>query len=309
MLPHPELDFRRTPVTLLVAAIAVAIELVCTFDPGRREVYAEGWKLGMLSTVWSGELWRPFTATLLHGSFVHLFFNVYLLLIFGRVLEPFFGSLRFVLMLALLACTSTMPSFLVSNWATPLDGQIGLVGLSGILYGLFGFLWVGRDYHPKFQEVCTPEVIQMLIACFFFCIVLTYLEIMQIANVAHGVGCAMGALYAQALFAPKKRLLWRSAAIMVTLLGIVTIFWAPGHPLYKKHVKAAIHNRAIREHNERVRLWNEQLEKADQPLIESARKKSAVEESPPSAQSNLTRNDHPTGGVAEDSQRNGDRQE
>ncbi len=169
MLPSPELDFRRTPVTLLVAAVAVAIELVCTFDPGRREVYAEGWRLGMLSPVWSGELWRPFTTTLLHANFIHAAFNVYWLVTFGRALEPFFGSVRYLLLLVLLACASTMPSFLVNNWSTPLDGQISGVGLSGVLYGLFGFLWVGRNYRSTFQEVCTPDIIQMLIAWFFFC--------------------------------------------------------------------------------------------------------------------------------------------
>lgn len=258
MLPHPELNFRRTPVTLLVAAVAVAIELVCTFDPGRREVYAEGWKLGMLSPVWSGELWRPFTTTLLHGSFIHVFFNVYWLVTFGRVLEPFFGSLRYLLVLALLACTSTMPSFLVNNWSTPLDGQVSGVGLSGVIYGLFGILWIGHRFRSKFQEVCNPEVVQLFIAWFFFCIVLTYLQIMPIDNVAHGVGCTVGVLYGQALFEPKRRLLWRAAAVLVTLLGVGSMFAAPGHPLYEKHV-----------HNEAIRARIEQLEQADQPPAES----------------------------------------
>jgi membrane associated rhomboid family serine protease len=275
MLPHPELDFRRTPVTLLVAAVAVAIELVCTFDPARREVYAEGWKLGMLSLVWSGELWRPFTTTLLHGGIIHVAFNVYGLLIFGRVLEPFFGSLRYLLVLALLACASTMPNFLVDNWSTPLDGQIGIVGLSGVLYGLFGILWVGRDYRPAFQEVCTPEIIQMLIAGFFFCIALTYLQIMPIGNVAHGAGCAVGLLYGHALFDPKKRLLWRAAALLVTLLAIGSMYAAPGHPLYKQHLRAEAHNRAIR-------VWIRELDQADQPGEEAPEETPADEETAPS---------------------------
>ncbi len=269
MLPQPELDFRRTPVTLLVAAIAVAIELVCWFDPGRREAYAEVWKLGMLSTVWSGELWRPFTTTLLHGNLFHVAFNVYWLITFGRVLEPFFGSARYLLVLALLACASTMPSFLVNNWATPLDGQVSGVGLSGVGYGLFGFLWIGQRYRSSFFEVCNPEVVQMFVAWFFFCIVLTYLEVLPIDNVAHGVGCAVGVLYGQALFDQKRRLLWRSAALLVTLLAIGSMFAAPGHPLYKKYVR-----------NEAIRVRIRQLEQADQPPAESPEEPPADDESP-----------------------------
>ena len=252
MLPHPELNFRRTPVTLLVAAVAVAIELVCTFDPGRREVYAEVWKLGMLSPVWSGELWRPFTTTLLHGNFIHVAFNVYWLVTFGRVLEPFFGSFRYLIVLVLIACSSTMPSFLANNWSTPLDGQIAGVGLSGVIYGLFGFLWMGQRFRPKFQEVCGPEVAQLFIAWFFFCIVLTYLRVMPIDNVAHGVGCLVGVLYGQALFEPTRRILWRAAAVLVTLFGIGSMFAAPGHPLYEKHVR-----------NEEIRARIQELEQAD----------------------------------------------
>lgn len=257
MLPHPELNFRRTPVTLLVAAVAAAIELVCTFDPARREVYANAWRLGMLSPVWSGELWRPFTTTLLHGNFIHMFFNVYWLVTFGRVLEPFFGSFRYFFVLALLACTSTMPSFLVNNWSTPLDGQIAGVGLSGVIYGLFGILWMGQRFRSDFREVCGPEVIQLFIAWFFFCIVLTYLQVMPIDNVAHGVGCAVGVLYGKALFEKKQQILWRIAAVLVTLVCIATMFAAPGHPLYEKHMR-----------NEEIRARLKELEQADQPPAE-----------------------------------------
>ncbi len=235
MLPHPELDFRRTPVTLLVAAVAVAIELVCTFDPARRMVYANVWKLGMLSLVWSGELWRPVTTTILHGGIIHAAFNVYWLLVFGRVLEPFFGSFRFLAVLVLLACTATMTSFLVNNWSTPLDGQYASVGLSGVMYGLFGILWVGQRFQRKFYEVCPPEVVQLMIAWFLFCFPLTYLGVMRVDNVAHGAGCAVGLLYGQALFEPKKRILWRIAAVAVTLVALASMIAAPGHPLYEKY--------------------------------------------------------------------------
>jgi membrane associated rhomboid family serine protease len=250
MLPHPELNFRRTPVTLLLAAVIIAIELVCTFDPGRREVYYTGWKLGMLSPVWSGELWRPFTTTLLHGFLIHAAFNVYWLATFGRVLEPYFGSGRYLLVLALLAGSSTMCSFLASNLNTPLDAQATGVGLSGVVYGLFGILWIGQSYRRDFTEVCGPEVVQLFIAWFLFCIVLTYLEVLPVDNIAHGAGCAIGVLYGLALFEPARRWLWRSAAVLVTLVCLGSMVGAPGHPLYEK-----------KRHNEQIRALDEVIRK------------------------------------------------
>lgn len=244
MLPYPELDFRRTPVTLLVTAVAAAIELVCTFDPGRRDVYYSLWKMGMLSTIWSGELWRPFTTSLLHGDFLHAAFNIYWLLIFGRVLEPFFGSLRYLLVLVLLAFTSMVPSFLVSNFDVALNEQIRIVGLSGIVYGLFGIVWMGRQTRQDMAAVCTEETVPLFIAWFFLCIILTYAKIMNVANVAHGLGLIVGALIGQALFEPNRKWLWRALAVIVSLVLLVPTFAAPGHPLYENYLDAVRPHRA-----------------------------------------------------------------
>lgn len=254
MLPVPVIDFRRTPVTLLLSAVAAALELVCTFDPERREVYYATWKLGMLSTIWSGELWRPFTTALLHGSVIHAAFNIYCLMTFGRVLEPFFGSLRYLLVIVLLAFVSMVPSFLVRNWDAPLDGQQAIVGLSGVIYGLFGILWVGRRYRRDFDAVCGQDVVQMLVAWFFICIALTYLKIMPVANVAHGLGCAVGALYGLAMLEPARRWAWRALAVLVTLVLLFPSIAAPGHPLYAKYVK-----------NEQLRVLIQQMEAEANP--------------------------------------------
>ena len=280
MLPHPELDFRRTPVTLLVAAVAAAIELVCTFDPARRDVYYGIWKLGLLSTIWSGELWRPFTTALLHGSFIHAAFNIYWLLVFGRVLEPFFGSFRYLLVLVILAFVSMVPSFLVSNYHSALDAQIRIVGLSGVIYGMFGILWMGRQVRQDMGSVCTEEVVPLFIAWFFICIVLTYAKIMMVANVAHGLGLIVGALAGQALFEPKRKWLWRSAAVIVTLALLVPTFTAPGHPLYEKHINAEAEIRADRERRAKLRVWIERLEQADQAPAENREEKPAEEQTP-----------------------------
>ena len=48
--------------------------------------------------IWQGETWRLFTAVFLHGGFLHLFFNVFVLRQIGPLLEPTLGSSRFLLL-------------------------------------------------------------------------------------------------------------------------------------------------------------------------------------------------------------------
>ena len=154
MLPKPDINFQRTPVTLILAAVAVALELACTFDDaqdgGRRLAYYHD-SLGILPSIWAGELWRPFTTTLLHGGLLHAAFNCYWLVIFGSALENRFGPFRTLGLIVLLGYVSTLPQFIVSNYNTGPKEQIAVVGLSGVVYGLFGillvafFLWAGFD--------------------------------------------------------------------------------------------------------------------------------------------------------------------
>lgn len=281
MLPHPELDFRRTPVTLLVAAVVVAIELVCTFDPDRRNVYYSAWKLGILSTVWSGELWRPFTTTLLHGQMfavplLHAGFNVYWLVTFGRALEPYFGSFRYLLVLIVLAFCATMPSFLASNWDTAPGPQHGTVGLSGVIYGLFGILWMGHRYRPSFQSVCGPDVIQFFIAWFLFCLAMSVAG-SSIDNVSHGAGALVGVLFGKALFEPKHKWMWRSASAIVTLVLFSLAFAAPGHPLYEKHCRI----QAIQRHGLTITIPIEPSRQPDRPPVAGPDEKAAGEQPHP----------------------------
>ena len=250
MLPKPEINFQRTPVTLIIAAVAVALELVSFIDPDHREFFASTCRLGMLSPIWSGELWRPFTSCILHGSPIHVAFNAYWVLIFGSALEPRFGSLRYLGLFVLLGYVSMMPEFLLSNLDTPLDEQAGGVGLSGIVYGLFGLLWMGRRWRPEFEAVCNNDTVNLLIAWFFICIVLTRLEMLRIANIAHGAGAIFGVLYGLALYDTRLRKRWIAAAGAATLLVLATVIACPGHPLYEKKMRK----------RERIRQWHRQFQ-------------------------------------------------
>jgi membrane associated rhomboid family serine protease len=219
MLALPEINFKRTPATLIIMAVAVALEVVCTIDDlqggGRRLAYCNDY-LGILPLIWMGELWRPFTSTLMHGDLLHAGFNVYWLLIFGAALENHLGSYRTLGLIVLLGYVSMLPEYVIGSYHR--EQPIMIVGLSGIVYGLFGMLWIGRRWRPEFDAVCTPQTAQILLIWFFLCIVLTYTGHMMVANIAHGAGFIFGVLYGQAAFSPERRRRWIILAVASSLL-------------------------------------------------------------------------------------------
>ncbi|MBN2476625.1 MAG: rhomboid family intramembrane serine protease [Pirellulales bacterium] len=240
MLPRPEISFQRTPVTLIIAAVVVALEVVCTFDEfqhpddaGRRLMYYNDY-LGLLPRLWAGQLWRPFTSTLMHGGPLHAGFNVYVLLIFGPALEHRLGSYRMLGLIVLLGYVSMMPEYVIGSFSR--EEPIMIVGLSGIVYGLFGILWIGRRWHPDLAAVCSDQTVRVLLGWFVLCIVLTYANVMSVANIAHGAGFGFGVLYGLAFFDVRHRVRWAVLATVASLLVLATLFGFPGHRGYE-HVK------------------------------------------------------------------------
>ena len=112
-----------------------------------------------------------------------------------------------------------------------------IVGLSGVVYGMFGLVWIGRRWRPELNAVCSTQTAQILIGWFFFCILLTYTGHMMVANIAHGAGFIFGVLYGQAVFSRHRRRQWIILAVVVSLLVLSTLVACPGHFGYE-HVKA-----------------------------------------------------------------------
>lgn len=78
--------------------------------------------------IYEGQLWRLITPVFLHGSFAHIFFNMYALFSVGTLLERHFGHGRFLLLYFLGAFAGNVMSFLFTQGYS--------VGASTAVFGL-----------------------------------------------------------------------------------------------------------------------------------------------------------------------------
>ncbi len=126
--------FSSSPVVFTIIAITAAIQLLNLTNLDRWTELFDRFAM-YAPLVDSGEWWRLFTVTLIHGDFLHLAFNMYALYLLGPPLEKEIGGARFIsLWLATSAVASMFVYFLSERGAAT-------VGASGSIFGLFG-IWV-----------------------------------------------------------------------------------------------------------------------------------------------------------------------
>ena len=151
--------FEATPATYVLIAINVIVFLVEIatggggfFSIGITEFVAEFALFG--PSVAEGEWYRLLTSGFLHASLIHIGFNMFLLLILGRLLEPSLGT----------------PRFLVLYFASLLAGSLGAlvvepnavtIGASGAVFGHAGAVFNkapgrGMDAWPAWTGLPAP---------------------------------------------------------------------------------------------------------------------------------------------------------
>ena len=146
--------FQSTPATYVLIAINVVVFLVEMANGGgglfasqHSQFFVDFALFG--PSVAEGEWYRLITSGFLHVSLIHIGFNMFLLLILGRLLEPALGT----------------PRFLVLYFASLLAGSLGAlvvepnaitVGASGAVFGLAGAVFViarGRGMNQLAGEI------------------------------------------------------------------------------------------------------------------------------------------------------------
>lgn len=136
----------------------------------------------------SGEYWRLITPAFIHFGWLHIVFNSLWLWDLGARVERVMGGLNMLLLFLVIA--------LVSNVAQFVFGGPGLFGgMSGVVYGLLGFSWVGPIMQPRWSIQPAPGIMLFMVGWLLACIfgVVEVLGFGAIANAAHVGGLLSGA--------------------------------------------------------------------------------------------------------------------
>lgn len=157
-----------------------------------------------------GEYWRLLTGGFLHGSLIHIGFNMYLLWLLGRPLEQAFGPFKYLLMYfgALFGGSAAVMFF---NWGTPTLGASGAVlGLAGAM----GAIYAARGFDVRQSPAFGLVVINLLLPVL----------IPRISFWGHLGGVAAGALVAYTLvWLPERKLIPPGAAVPLTTVVVVAL--------------------------------------------------------------------------------------
>ena len=95
-----------------------------------------------------GEWWRLITSTLLHGSILHLLFNMYALYWLGPQLERTLGYVRFGALYFLAALGGSVASY----WFSPINTVS--VGASGAIFGMItATIVIGRQLEADVSQL------------------------------------------------------------------------------------------------------------------------------------------------------------
>jgi len=187
----------RRPVTVGLVSISCGVALLLGFGSHIQQlaelwitppVVLDGQVLGFvanLSKTIPGEMWRLVTPIFIHMTLAHLVFNMFVTLDLGSQIEFRLGSWRMAGMVLVLAVLSNLAQFYQAG------PQFG--GMSGVAYGLFGYIWIRSWWDPGSGFSINPSTVVIMLAWFVAC----FTPLLgDVANAAHTAGLGTGVILA-----------------------------------------------------------------------------------------------------------------
>ena len=181
-------------VTSIILDLNLLVFLVMVLS-GVHPIYPNGlellqWGANRRLETTSGEWWRLLTSTFLHGGIMHLFLNIYGLIIAAIFVEPVLGRKKYFILYVL----SGLCGSLASIWWYP---NTISVGASGAIFGLYGAI-LGLLLTDAFSKDGKQGILAMIGV--YVVINLLWGLTGGIDNAAHIGGLLSGALIGIALY-------------------------------------------------------------------------------------------------------------
>lgn len=185
-------SWHAAPITIVLIAISVLVALYSELGSATERVIhlfiteyrVEGQHLAYytgLPEITEGQIWRLVTPAFLHFGFLHVFFNLMWLKDLGAVIERVKGSWFFLVLFLLTTIPSNLGQYYMSG---PSFG-----GMSGVVYGLLGYVWMKGRFDPGSGLILMPGIVTMMMIWFVICLTGLF---GPVANTAHGVGLVTG---------------------------------------------------------------------------------------------------------------------
>jgi len=158
------------------------------------------WHAKKLEKVRKGQIWRLFTPALLHITLLHFLFNMLWLIVLGKMVEFNMGRVRFILFILITGIFSNICQYIMTG---PF-----FLGISGVLSGFIGYIWVRKKVAPWEVYFIRKETLYFFLSFIFGFLViqlvtflLQYFHIysiqIPIANTGHISGLIIGMILAK----------------------------------------------------------------------------------------------------------------
>ncbi|MFZ6693204.1 rhomboid family intramembrane serine protease [Undibacterium sp. SXout20W] len=172
-------------IIIICLAIAALSRLGASIDSLSPFFIASPGSMG-LSDVMHGQLWRLVTPMFIHFGIMHLVFNLMWVWDLGRLIENKKGAGFYLVFVLSVGILSNLAQYFFTN--PPYFG-----GMSGALYGMFGFIWIRGRYDATFADDLRKDTIVMMLGWFVLC----WTGLLgPIANWAHTTGLIVGVSWA-----------------------------------------------------------------------------------------------------------------
>jgi len=182
----------QLPVTMLMIGFSIVVFVLSHFGEKHTaftlSLFMSKWMHAAppLPEVARGELWRLVTPIFLHFGWMHLVFDMYMLFVLGGSVESAKGPWKYLGLVLLIAVLSNFAQFVVTG---PNFG-----GMSGVDFGLFGYLWMKSRYSPEEGFFMPQYVVVQFMFWMGLCLfgIIGRVAGVEIANAAHTVGLLTG---------------------------------------------------------------------------------------------------------------------